>query len=113
LLALVILVLTVSAASQWRQGHRERQLGREVAALAPPGDIHMLASESCAVCWMARTWFEEHKVSFSECMIETDAGCGAAFRANGAPGTPVVLVRGQAQVRFDPGQINRALQRRV
>ena len=57
MLALVILVLTVSAARRWRQGHRERRLSREVAALAQPGDIHMLAPESCAVCWMSRTWF--------------------------------------------------------
>lgn len=112
LLALVVLVLAVSGGSQWWQGRQDRQLGQRLAALAQPGDIHMLSSESCSICWAARAWFKEHKVAFSECMIETDAACKQTFDKHGAPGTPVMMVRGQPQLGFDPGRLQQALQRR-
>ncbi len=112
LLALVVLVLAVSGGSQWWQGRQDRQMGQQLAALVQPGDIHMLASESCSICWVARAWFKEHKIAFSECMIETDAACRQAFDKHGQPGTPVMLVRGQPQLGFDPGRLQQALQRR-
>jgi hypothetical protein len=112
LLGLVVLVLAVSAGSQWWQGRQDRQLGSQVAALAQPGDILMLASESCSICWVARAWFKEHKVPFSECLIESDAACRQTFDDHRAPGTPVIVVRGQPQLGFDPGRLQRALQRR-
>lgn len=110
LLGLVVLVLAASAGSQWWAGRQERQLGSAVASLAQPGDIHMLASETCSACWMARAWFTEHKVRFSECTIETDSACKAQFEAHGRPGTPVLLVRGQPQLGFSPGRLHQALQ---
>lgn len=110
LLGLVVLVLAVTAGSEWWRGRQDRQLGRQVAALAQPGDIHMLASESCSICWVARAWFTEHKVPFSECMIETDATCRQTFDNHRAPGTPVIVVRGQPQLGFDPGRLQQALQ---
>jgi glutaredoxin len=110
LLVLVVLVLAVSGGSEWLRGRHDRQLGREVAALARPGDIHMLASESCGICLMARAWFREHKVPFSECMIEKDAACRQRFEDHRAPGTPVIVVRGQPQLGFDPGRVQQALQ---
>jgi glutaredoxin len=113
LLGLVVLVVAVTAASQWWQGHQDRQLGQQVATLARPGDIHMLASETCSACWMARAWFKEHKVTFSECMIETDSACRRTFDQHGQPGTPVMVVRGQPQLGFDPGRLHRALQQRA
>lgn len=112
LFGLVVLVLSVSAASQWWHGRQDRRLGRQLAALAQPGDIRMLASESCSICWVARAWFTEHQVPFSECMIETDSACRQAFDRHGAPGTPVLVVRGQPQLGFDPGRLQQALQRR-
>jgi hypothetical protein len=109
-LGLVVLVLAVSAGSEWWRGRQDRQLGRQVAALAQPGDIHMLASESCGLCWVARAWFKEHKVAFSECLIETDAACKQTFDSHSAPGTPVIVVRGQPQLGFSPDRVQRALQ---
>lgn len=50
------------------------------------------------------------RVSFSECFIEQDADCAARYRALMAPGTPVLLVRGQAQIGFDPKQVLHRLQ---
>lgn len=109
LLGLVALVLAVSAASQWWAGHHERQLGAEVAARAQPGDIRMLASETCAACRHARWWFNEHRVAFRECTIERDAACRAEFEASRAPGTPLIVVRGKGLVGFSPEHLLQAL----
>ncbi|HSM22319.1 MAG TPA: glutaredoxin domain-containing protein [Rubrivivax sp.] len=112
LIGLVALVLAVSAASQWWSGRHEQRLGEQVAALAQPGDIRMLSSETCAFCTVARGWFTEHRVPFSECMIERDAQCRADFDATRSPGTPVILVRGVPQVGFSPERVRVALQPR-
>jgi hypothetical protein len=106
LLALVVVVGGLSEA--WRSYSAER-VGREVAALARPGDIRMIASDTCAYCAQARAWFGGHGVPFSECSIERDEACAARFGALMAPGTPVLLVRGQAQVGFSPQRIAQAL----
>ena len=110
LLGLVALVLAVSVASQWWVGRHEQRLGGQVAALAQPGDIRMLSSETCAVCTVARGWFTEHRVPFSECLIERDAQCQADFDATRSPGTPVILVRGVPQLGFNPERLRLALQ---
>jgi glutaredoxin len=112
LLGLVLLVLGVSAASQWWAGRHEKQLGEQVAALARPGDIQMLSSETCSICAAARAWFTEYRVPFSECVIERDAACQARFRDSGAAGTPLLLVRGQPQLGFSPDRLHRVLQAR-
>jgi glutaredoxin len=109
LLALVGLVLLVSATSQWWAGRAERSVGAQVAALAQPGDIRMLSSETCAICRTARAWFTEHKVAFSECIIERDAACRTAFESSRSPGTPLIVVRGQGLVGFSPEGVQRAL----
>lgn len=111
-LGLVVLVLAVSGASQWWNGWREREVGAEVASLAGAGDIHMLSSESCAICVIARSWFKQNKVRFTECTIESDPACRAAYDATGAPGTPVLVVRGKPQLGFEPQRLQQALQAR-
>jgi len=106
LLALVIVVGGVSEA--WR-AHVADRLGTEVAARAKPGDIEMIASDTCVYCAQARAWFGAHGVPFSECSIERDEVCAARFGALMAPGTPVLLVRGKAQVGFSPQRVAQAL----
>ena len=111
LIGVAVLVLAISAASQWWAGREARQLGAQVAALAQPGDIRMLSSESCAICHVARQWFIENRVAFSECLIEDDAACKAEFEATRSPGTPVILVRGQPQLGFNSQRLLQALRR--
>jgi glutaredoxin len=111
LFGLLILVLAVGAASQWWSGRRAADAGTAVAALAQPGDIRMLSSVTCSVCASARAWFDQHKVAYTECQIERDAACRQTFDATGSPGTPVMLVRGQIQIGFDPTQIQDALKK--
>jgi glutaredoxin len=110
-LVVLVLVLVVSAASQWWARHSQARLGETMAALAKPDDIQMLSSTTCAFCTVARQWMQQHKVAFSECFIEKDAACAARFEASRTPGTPVLLVRGQAQTGFDAQRVLDALRR--
>jgi glutaredoxin len=111
LFGLVVLVVAVSAASQWWASHSQARLGEKIAVLAQPGDIQMLSSSTCAICTVARQWLQQHEVAFSECFIEKDAACAARFEAVRAPGTPVMLVRGQPQIGFDAQRVLDALGR--
>ena len=112
LLGLAVLVACTSGLGSWWAGRSRRLLGERVAALAAPGDIRMLSSETCAICAVARRWFAEHRVAHDECFIERDAACRAAFEATAAPGTPVIVVRGQPQLGFSPRRLHAALQPR-
>ena len=108
-LGLAALVLVFGVAVQalgWWSGAR---LGEQVASSARPGDIRMLASVSCIYCAQARAWFDRHHVPFTECLIEQDAQCAAAYDALRAPGTPVLLVRGKALVGFSAQAVADAL----
>ncbi len=109
LFGLVLLVLAISGGSQWLYGHHEAQLGEALAAKAMPGDIRVLSSESCDYCTIASSWLRQHRVPYEECVVEHDAKCAATFNALQAPGTPVILVRGQPQLGFDPARILGAL----
>jgi len=108
---LVAMLLAVSAATRWWAGHSQVRLGDKLAALARPGDIQMLSSTTCAYCSVARQWMQQHGVEFSECFIETDQACAAQFEAVRAPGTPMLLVRGEPQVGFDAQRVLDALGR--
>ena len=110
LVGLVALVLVVGAASQWRSGHQEAREGVRPAALAQPGDIRMISSETCAYCEAARRWMTRHGVRFDECFIERDAQCKAQWEATPSRATPTLLVRGQLQVGFDAGRLVRTLE---
>jgi glutaredoxin len=105
LLVLIVLVLAAGAASQWWHARGEAELGARLASAAREGDIRMVSSVDCVYCAHARAWMREHKVVFSECMIEKDADCRAVFEAAGARATPTLLVRGNVQLGFDPERV--------
>jgi glutaredoxin len=107
---LLALVLAASAGMQWWQGASERQAYGRLAALAQPGDIRMLSSETCPYCEAARRTLTTHRVRFEECFIERDADCKALYDATAARGTPTLLVRGQVQVGFDAERVIGALE---
>jgi glutaredoxin len=108
---LLVLVLLVVGASRWWAQRHQLSVAEQVAAQAGAGDIHMLSSDHCVQCDLARRWMLEHGVAFSECSIERDARCRQLFEATRAPGTPVVLVRGQAQLGFSAPRVLQRLQR--
>lgn len=105
LFGLVLLVLAISGASQWWGHRQEAQLGVRLARAAGPGDLRMLSSDTCAICVVARQWFTQHGVRFSECSIEREPACRADFERLRAPGTPVILVRGEPELGFNPNRL--------
>jgi glutaredoxin len=109
LASLALIAVLVWGGMQAFELWRANQLGRQVASQARPGDIVMVSSVTCPYCKQAREWFTEHKVVFGECFIETEPACAAAYNALQAPGTPVLVVRGQRQRGFDPQRVAAAL----
>jgi glutaredoxin len=107
---LLALMLAATAAMQWWQGSSERRAYARLAALAQPGDIRMLSSESCAFCEAARRTMTTYRVRFDECFIERDADCKALYDATAARGTPTLLVRGQVQLGFSVQRVVGALE---
>ncbi|MFN8935275.1 MAG: glutaredoxin family protein [Pseudomonadota bacterium] len=103
----VLLVGGTAAVVGWLTA--QQRLGADVARLARTGDIRMIASQDCNVCHIARQWFDEHRVAFSECTIERDPQCRAQFDALRAQGTPVLLVRGQPVMGFEPHRVRQLL----
>jgi glutaredoxin len=109
IVGVVLLAVGVSLALGWWQRRHQTTLGDAVAALTRPGDIHMISSDTCGFCIRARRWFEQHDVAFTECSIEREPACRQAFDALGAPGTPVIVVRGQPTLGFDAERLRRRL----
>jgi glutaredoxin len=87
----------------------QERLASDMSSLAKPGDIFMIASETCPYCKKARAWFKEHDVVYGECLIERDSSCAAAFSALQAPGTPTFVVKGRRLVGFDADKMVEAL----
>lgn len=111
LLGLAVLVLAVGSLHQWWTTRHHASVAEAVAAQAAPGDIRMLSSETCPSCMVARRWFEQHRVAYSECLIERDPACLDEFRARQAVGTPLLVVRGTPLSGFDPAQVRAVLER--
>jgi glutaredoxin len=92
------------------QAWQSRGVAEALRARAKPGDIAMLSSVTCIYCARARAWMTEERVPFTECFIEQDAACAAAYRRAGGRGTPTLLVRGQVLTGFDRQQVLERLQ---
>jgi len=104
-LLLIGLILAVSAGTQWWQWQQDKNFGLRLASLVKPGDIMLLTSDTCTYCAQARAYLKAFDVPFSECSIERDSQCAERYRALKSPGTPVVLVKGDAQVGFMPTKV--------
>ena len=107
--SLALVLLLVWGVTQALQMWSARQLGADAAAQAKPGDIQMISSVTCVFCAKARAWVTEQNIPFAECFVERDATCAAQYRALLAPGTPVIVVRGQPQVGFSAQRVVSAL----
>jgi glutaredoxin len=104
------LVIAVMLVATWWQERQATAMGPAVAALARPGDIHMISSVSCVYCTRAREWMHKHQVPHSECFIERQESCLQQYRALMTPGTPLLMVRGQLQRGFSPPALQAALE---
>ncbi len=81
----LLIALAAWVVLQSWQSYSDRQSGVALAALAKPGDIVMLSSETCAYCKSASRYLTEHQIPFRECFIETDAACAESYRAQQDP----------------------------
>ncbi len=107
---LLVLVAVVFVAQMLWQRHVDAERGRGLAAVTAPGDLRMIASDTCPYCAAARRWLGEHQVPFSECSIERDLACRADYERAGTPGTPTFVVKGRhIVVGFDEARLRQAL----
>lgn len=106
----IVVLLAFGAAKGWAAWQRS-QVGTKLAQAVQPGDIQMVSSTTCAVCTMAKRWFEANAVTFDECYVEKDEACAARLRSTGQQGVPVIFIKGQPQVGFDPQRVLRSLER--
>ena len=106
---LVALVIAISGGSQWLAQRHDDALGEQLKREARPGDIQMVSSLTCPYCARARRWMDAREVPYAECFIERDAACAERYRALACPASPVMLVRGQAQLGFDPERVLQSL----
>ncbi|MEX8516999.1 MAG: glutaredoxin family protein [Leptothrix sp. (in: b-proteobacteria)] len=109
LLSLALVVGATWLGSSWLHAQSDAQIATELRQRARPGDIRMISSVSCFFCARAREWLTEHQIAFDECLIERDSACQAEYLAQGARGTPTVLVRQQVQLGFDAERVAAAL----
>lgn len=105
----VVLLLVFGAMQAWTWWRHERQ-GETVKALAQPGQITMYTTTTCPYCAKAKVWLNGHGIPWRECNIDLHANCRMAFEAQGAPGVPLLHVRGHWQLGFDPRWLTRVLQ---
>lgn len=106
LLAIGVLGLIAWPAWQaWQSGSTTERLAR----LVRPGDLQMVSSETCVFCTAARQHLTRAGIPFDECFIERDGACMARYQAQGAPGTPLLFVRGRPQLGFSPPAVLAAL----
>lgn len=108
-LGLLLLVLLVSTGWEAWRAWQQQRAGAALAQLARPGDVRMISSQTCVYCARARQTLQAASVPFEECFIERDPACAADYQALGAPGTPLLQVRGALQLGFDPARVARAL----
>lgn len=107
--SLVLFVLAAGALAEGARAWVQHQRAEALRAVARPGDIRMISSERCVFCAQARAWLTRERLPFEECFVERDARCAADYDRLGHPGTPTLLVRGQAQLGFDPERITATL----
>lgn len=100
-----VIVLLVWAGMSLMRARADEATAADLREAARPGDIRMIASETCVFCDQARAWLTRNQIPFDECLIERDSACLAQYQAHGARGTPTMLVRGETQLGFDAERI--------
>ena len=102
---LLALVAGFYALTQWAGSRQADEQAEQLRALAQPGDILMISSETCVFCRVAHRWLTEQRVPFRECVVERDGACMAEYQARGAQGTPTFVVRNNTVLGFDRPRI--------
>jgi glutaredoxin len=77
---------------------------------AKAGDITMYSTTTCPYCAKARDWLNGHAIPWRECNVDQDKACLQVYDTQGAPGTPLMSVKGRWHLGFDAGWLGEALQ---
>lgn len=112
LAVLIVVVLGATEAMNWWQDQRQAdELKRVLSQQAVQAkDVVMYTTSTCPYCAKARTWLKSNQVPFSECNVEQSAACLAQYELQGPPGVPLMKVRDQWHLGFDPAWLVLALQ---
>lgn len=104
------MVVVVAGGSQALHWWQAESAARTVQRFAKTGDITLYTTSTCPYCAKARRWLDDHHVPWRECKIEQDPTCQQTFAAQGAPGVPLMSVKGQWHLGFDAIWLSQALQ---
>ena len=74
-----------------------------------PPNIVMFGSQSCKYCAIARAFFAQHALPYTENDIDTSDKHRQMFYLLGGKGTPLIIVNGQLIHGFDETAIRRSL----
>ena len=70
----------------------------------------MFTTPTCSYCRLAKTYFNQNKVRFTEIDVSRDQRAAADMvRRTGQSGVPVILIDNRPVVGFDKQRINRML----
>lgn len=110
--SLILIVGLVWGGSQAMHWWRSEQAARTLQSQARPGDILMLTTSTCPYCAKARAWMSARSVPWQECDVEHEPRCALLYEARGAPGVPLMSVKGEWNLGFDPLWLSEAITRR-
>ena len=74
--------------------------------------VIMYSTPSCTYCRLAKDYFRQHKIPFTEYNVASDRKkADEMTRKSGQMGVPVLDINGRILVGFDKNQIERAIHR--
>lgn len=110
----VLVAVVLGATEAWRLWQDQRQADELKLILSQQAieadDVLMYTTSSCPYCAKARSWLTGNQVPFTECNVEQSAVCMTQYEAQGAPGVPLMKVRGLWHLGFDANWMTLALQ---
>lgn len=107
--ALAVIVLVVMGASKAVSWWTQARTGATIRQHVKPGDITMYTTETCPYCVKARDWMRAQQIPWRECDVERNATCQQAYAWQGAPGTPLMEVKGRWGLGFNADWLSRAV----
>lgn len=110
LMGLALVMLLAWGAREVLVHRQDSQQGQDVRVKVRAGDIVMYTTDTCPYCAKAREWLTEQKVPWRDCNVDHETQCRADYEAKGSPGVPLMKVRGQWQLGFDPDWLVQTLQ---